>query len=241
MKTVVIRLTGGGAISEASTEIDVPWWGYRNMHIAPDVFKDLPVIITNNPSTKFIFVCGGIGAFLFTDLVKNLAMDSYVDEVGKGIISILNGIAISYLNSFSINVYSNEVPVNQIEKYLSTTDARCFFIKPDSGCISSDSLAAEATFLTKADLLLYVKKGAPQYHVGFDKPTIINRWSLDDIELKALTLYEEQNKHYVLDYQACSILKSNSNETYIIPPEIIKEINTSSFPGSNSKLVTRVY
>lgn len=241
MKTVVIRLTGGGAISEASTEIDVPWWGYRNMHITPSVYSDLTALIANNPSTRFIFVCGGIGAFLFTDLVKNLAMDSYADEVGKGIISILNGIAISYLNSLSVNVYPNEVPANEVEKYLSTTDASCFFIKPDSGCISSDSLAAEAAFLAKADLLLYVKKGAPQYHVGFDKPTIINRWSLDDIELKSLTLYEDQNKHYVLDYQACSILKSNSNETYIIPPEIIKEINTSSFPGSNSELVTKVY
>ncbi|MBB1275827.1 hypothetical protein [Pseudoalteromonas sp. SR43-3] len=241
MKSVVIRLTGGGAISEASTEIDVPWWGYRNMHITPSVYSDLTALIANNPSTRFIFVCGGIGAFLFTDLVKNLAIDSYADEVGKGIISILNGIAISYLNSLSVNVYPNEVPANEVEKYLSTTDASCFFIKPDSGCISSDSLAAEAAFLAKADLLLYVKKGAPQYHVGFDKPTIINRWSLDDIELKSLTLYEEQAKHYVLDYQACSILKSNTNEIYIIPPEIIKEINTSSFPGSNSELVTRVY
>lgn len=241
MKSVVIRLTGGGAISEVSTEIDVPWWGYRNMHINPSVYSDLTALIANNPSTRFIFVCGGIGAFLFTDLVKNLAIDSYADEVGKGIISILNGIAISYLNSLSVNVYPNEVPANEVEKYLSTTDASCFFIKPDSGCISSDSLAAEAAFLAKADLLLYVKKGAPQYHVGFDKPTIINRWSLDDIELKSLTLYEEQTKHYVLDYQACSILKSNTNEIYIIPPEIIKEINTSSFPGSNSELVTRVY
>lgn len=153
MKTVVIRLIGGGAISEISTEIDVPWWGYRNMHITPDVFKDLPVIIANNPSTKFIFVCGGIGAFLFTDLVKNLAMNSYADEVGKGIISILNGIAISYLNSFSLNVYPNEVPVNEVEKYLSTTDASCFLIKPDSGCISSDSLAAEAAFLDRKSVV----------------------------------------------------------------------------------------
>ncbi|MEI8704974.1 hypothetical protein [Pseudoalteromonas sp. B62] len=241
MKTVVIRLTGGGAISEVGTETDLPWWGYRSMHITPSVYSDLTALIANNPSIKFIFVCGGIGAFLFTDLVKNLALNTHADEVGRGIISILNGIAISYLNSFSINVYPNEIPVNEVGKYLSTTDASCFFIKPDTGCISSDSLAAEAAFLSKAELLLYVKKGAPQYHVGFDKPTIINRWSLDDIELKSLTLYEEQAKHYVLDYQACSILKSNTNEIYIIPPEIIREINTSSFPGSNSELVTRVY
>jgi uridylate kinase len=241
MNAIVIRLIGGGAISQFNKEREISWWGYRNIEILPTVFEDITALLKRNESTRFIFICGGIGAFLFTKLARQLCLIAYQDKVGREIVSTLNGIAIEYLKSQNFDVFPSEVSLEKLAATYTSSSNQCFFVKPNENCISTDTLAAKAALESKACMILYVKKGAPLYHLGFDKPTVMNNWSLDDLGTKSLDLYNHSSKHYVLDHQSCSLLKSLNIKTYIIPPEMVSELIVDDFTKNDLKFFTRLF
>lgn len=221
MNKIIIRLPGGGRIKEKKQNQDISWWGYRNFHIDPGFYSEISLIINSNPDCVFYVISGGVGAFMYTNLSNAINLDSKLSsEVGCEIVSILHKILIGSLIERDVKVCPVEVKLNDLDNPYYSNHS-CYFIKPDSLILSTDSLAASVASIIEADLILFIKEGAPIYHVGFDTPTKVTEWCIDSIRLKSA----EVTGNYLLDSEALDILEDVKPQALIIPPELLSDFS----------------
>lgn len=225
MNNIIVRLPGGGRIKKHEKKQILTWWDYRNYFINTDIYNDIKKIIETNKDSKFFFISGGVGAFIYTDLCRNLNIsNNLAAEIGCDVISIMHKILINSLIDDGINVFPTEIDIKSYNTIFYKENS-CFFIKPDTEFLSTDSLAANVAKLVSAKLIVYIKEGSPTYYAGFKKPTIINKWEIDDIRERAKLI----KGNYILDNEALNIiedLKENINSRILIlNPNQLKNLN----------------
>lgn len=225
MSSYVIRLPGGGRIKRSDSTQALSWWEYRNHYISTRTYTQLTNFIQNNKNQKLVFVSGGVGAFLYTDLCKSLGLNSnFESEIGIEIISIMHKVLIEHLSSSGVSVYKSEVPIEDLETTMSHSEQQCFFIKCDSSFQSTDSIAAHAAAVTNSRAILFLKQGAPNYHAGFEKETKVTKWDISDIHRKAKNLWASKRENYILDVECSLKIKNDGIKSSIMPPELLERI-----------------
>ncbi|MEQ9968151.1 hypothetical protein ABRP72_03045 [Pectobacterium carotovorum] len=221
MNRIIIRLPGGGRINKKNEMQEISWWDYRNYYINPELYSEINFIITNNKNCIFFFVSGGVGAFLYTNLSKSLNLKNNItSQVGCDIVSLMHKILINNLIDSGIDVHPTEIALSEL------SDKRdfkysCYFIKPFSDVMSTDSLAAQVASIVHADMIVYLKEGAPVYHIGFDEPTRIGKWAIDDIRVRAKGV----KGNYIIDDEALNKIEETNIKTIITNPKIFPNFN----------------
>ncbi|MFQ2367101.1 hypothetical protein [Aeromonas enteropelogenes] len=221
MNKVIVRLPGGGRIKKKPGTQELSWWDYRNHYITPELYCDLKNIINRNKDCTFFLISGGVGAFLYADLCDSISShDEVASQIGCNVVSMMHTILISSLAKNGIKVSPHEVDIDKVNEAQSSNHS-CYFIKPCINIMSTDSLAAHTAHFIKADMIVYLKEGAPTYHIGFDVPMKINKWKINDIKSKANTY----NGNYIIDDEALNIIKENSIKTIITNPDMFSHFN----------------
>lgn len=221
MNKIIIRLPGGGRIKEKNQHQDISWWGYRGFHIDPEFYLGISSIIKSNPDCIFYFISGGVGAFMYTNFSNAINLDDKItSEVGCEIVSVLHKILIGSLIERDVQVCPVEVGLDGLDDP-NYSNYSCYFIKPNPNTLSTDSLAASVAPIVEAELILFIKEGAPTYYVGFDTPTKVTEWSIENIRLKSV----EVVGNYLLDSEALDILENVKPKALIIPPEIFSNFS----------------
>lgn len=221
MNKIIIRLPGGGRIKDKHQTQDVSWWSYRSFHIEPDFYLGISNVIKSNPECTFYIVSGGVGAFMYTNLSKVLNKNGKITSaIGCDIVSTLHKIIINNLVENDVNVCPSEIDLENLKDFNKEEHA-CYFIRPNPNILSTDSLAASVAPIVDADLILFIKEGAPTYHVGFDAPTKITEWSIENIRKKSVSV----SGNYLLDSEALDILGMDMLKSLIIPPELLSDFS----------------
>ncbi|MGP2449835.1 hypothetical protein ACTUSR_12140 [Pantoea stewartii subsp. indologenes] len=225
MTNIVIRLPGGGRIRKRDEKQDIEWWGYRNYFIDTDFYNDLEKLISKNKNFNFYFISGGVGAFIYTNLCDSLELHKDLrDEVGCTIVSVMHKILIEKLKNSAVRVYPEEISFDDIN-VVESRGFNSFFVMPEKRFLSTDSLAANVGQIVSAKMIIYIKEGAPLFHVGFDEATVVNAWEIDDIRRRAKGV----QGNYILDSDALGVIENlitkNKTRTLILSPGQLKEIN----------------
>jgi len=225
MSTFVIRLPGGGRISKKNKEHSLKWLDYRSFGINTDSYTSIIELIRSNPDSKFILISGGVGAFLYTNLCKDLGLDNiFSSKVGSHIISIMHKILIEAFENEGIKVYPKQAELQELRGLKQKADYQCFFVEPNIDCLSTDSLAVQASIEVDSVETVFLKEGAPTYHVGFDNPTVITHWHINDISAKSEKHFTGSNGHYLLDIESCSLIKKFKVNSKIVCPSELKNL-----------------
>jgi hypothetical protein len=239
----VVRLPGGGRISQRTRRDQLSWLGYRDYSIQKDIYVSIINLVKETPDSKFVFISGGVGAFIYSDFCNDLGLDhSFAAKVGIDIISIMHQILIETMRNDKVSIYPQEVKLKDLKSIITENNNQCFFVKPDVECMSSDSLAIKASINIDSDLTIFIKEGAPTYHVGFNEPTTMIQWHIDDITSKAEKCFAEGNGHYLLDMESCTLIKKFNITSVITSPLEIPFIKciSNSIESSNKQRITEV-
>ncbi|MCC3705557.1 hypothetical protein LLR08_23750 [Rouxiella badensis] len=221
MNRIIIRLPGGGRINKKNEMQEIAWWDYRNYFINPEFYSEIKSVINNNINCTFFFVSGGVGAFLYTNLCKSLGVGGDItSQVGCDIVSIMHKILINNLLGSGVDTYPTEMTLNELSEKVNLENS-CYFIKPCSDIMSTDSLAAQVASIVLADIVIYLKEGAPVYHIGFKEPTRVAKWSINDIRARA----KEVNGHYIIDSEALNKIEEGNIKTIITNPRAFSGFN----------------
>jgi hypothetical protein len=221
MNKIIIRLPGGGRINKKNEPQEISWWDYRNYFINPELYSEIKNIIAKNINCTFFFVSGGVGAFLYTNLCKSLDIKNDIEsQVGCDIVSIMHKILIGNLLDSGIDAYPTEISLSELSEMRNFKNS-CYFIKPISNIMSTDSLAAQVTSVVLADLVVYLKEGAPIYHIGFKEPTRVGKWSISDIRTRAKGV----KGHYIIDGEALNIIEEENVKAIITDPTTFFSFN----------------
>ncbi|ENK7125885.1 hypothetical protein AB3Y61_001444 [Serratia marcescens] len=224
MNNIIIRLPGGGRINKRNEIQEINWWSYRNYYINPGLYSEIKTVINKNRDCTLFFVCGGVGAFLYTNLCKSLNLnDDITSQIGCDVVSLMHKILINNLIENEINACPIEVSLNEL---IDGQDFKysCYFIKPFANIMSTDSLAANLASKVHADLIVYLKEGAPVYHIGFNEPTRVSKWDVTDIRKRAKGV----KGHYIIDNEALNIIEKTNIKTIITNPEVFTDFDYST-------------
>ncbi|MAD03411.1 MAG: hypothetical protein CMK65_07310 [Pseudoalteromonas sp.] len=225
MSTFVIRLPGGGRISRKKKEHGLKWLDYRSFFIKTDSYNSIIELIKDNSNSKFILISGGVGAFLYTNLCEDLYLDrDFSSTIGSDIISIMHKILIEAFERERIRIYPKQVAIKELKELEQNSDYQCFFVEPNLDSLSTDSLAVQASIEVNSVETVFLKEGAPTYHVGFDSPTVITHWKIDDISAKSEEHFKGSNGHYLLDTESCSLIKKFQIKSKIVCPSELKNL-----------------
>jgi len=221
MSNIIIRLPGGGRINKKKEEQEISWWDYRNHYINPELYSEIKDVMAKNKDCVFFFVSGGVGAFLYTDLCNSLSVkDDIISQVGCDIVSLMHKILISNLIGNGINAYPTETSLTELSE-MQNFKHSCYFVKPFIKIMSTDSLAAHVAPLVHADMIVYLKEGAPVYHIGFNEPTRVSKWGINDIRLRAKGV----KGHYIIDDEALNLIEKMNVKTLITSPKTFSNFN----------------
>ncbi|MFY8284335.1 hypothetical protein AAEU31_12570 [Pseudoalteromonas sp. SSMSWG5] len=225
MSTFVIRLPGGGRISKKNKEHTLKWLDYRSFGIKIDSYTSIIELIKSNPNSKFFLISGGVGAFLYTNFCRDLCLDNdFSSTIGGDIIGIMHKILIEAFKREGVRIYPKQVAIKELKELKQNSDYQCFFVEPNLDSLSTDSLAVQAAIEVNSVETVFLKEGAPTYHVGFDNPTIITHWSIDDISAKSEEHFKSSNGHYLLDTESCSLIKKFQIKSKIVCPSELKNL-----------------
>ena len=226
MKTCIIRLPGGGQIKSKKHEDILPWRKYRNFEIDTTCYEKAISLIRRYPDWNFVFTSGGVGAFIYINLGHSLGLPTHISQtIGCEIVSLLNKIIISHFAENSVAVLPTEVEVSMLRQTIASAGKQCFFLKPDPYFHSTDSLAVHAAINLESDVVLFLKTGVPIFHVGFDEPTRIDVWAIDDLIMRARHLLESKALNYILDYESTLLIKEHKLTTFLLEPSKISEVS----------------
>jgi hypothetical protein len=200
----VVRLPGGGRISQRNEGGQLSWLGYRDYSIQKDIYVSIINLVKESPDSKFVFI--------------------------------------ERMRNDKVSIYPQEVELKDLKSAIIENNNQCFFVKPDVDCMSSDSLAIKASINIDSDLTIFIKEGAPTYHVGFNEPTTMIQWHIDDITSKAEKCFAEGNGHYLLDIESCTLIKKFNITSVITSPLEIPFIKciSNSIESSNKQRITEV-
>lgn len=158
---------------------------------------------------------------MYTNLSKVINKNGKITAaIGCDIVSILHKIIINNLVENDVNVCPSEVDLENLMDF-KKNEHTCYFIRPNPDILSTDSLAARVAPIVDADLILFIKEGAPTYHVGFDCPTKITEWCIENIREKSVGV----SGNYLLDSEALDVLGRDMLKSLIIPPELLSDFS----------------
>lgn len=221
MNRIIIRLPGGGRINKRNEMQEISWWDYRNYYINPELYSEIDSVMGNNKNCTFFFISGGVGAFLYTNLCKSLNIKNDItSQVGCDIVSLMHKILISNLLDSGIDAYPTEIALSELSEKQNFKHS-CYFIKPFSNIMSTDSLAAQVASVVHADMIVYLKEGAPVYHIGFNEPTRVGKWGINDIRARSTGA----KGHYIIDDEALNKIEETNIKTIITNPKVFPSFN----------------
>jgi hypothetical protein len=222
MNNYVIRLPGGGRIKKNENQQPIPWWDYRCFFIDNSSYLSLEALFKRNSDCKIALVSGGVGAFLYTELGKSLHLaEPVIKDAGCAIISILHNILMCYLISKNLSVYPYEVDIDEINGVMENNIHQVYFVKTDTKNHSTDSLAIRTAISIKAKLTVFIKENAPEYIIGFNKPTVLLKWNLSSLLSQSLENPLKGSNDYILDPVTCQLISDQKLKAIIANPKIL--------------------
>lgn len=211
MNVYVLKFGGGGSIIDTGNEHKLPWLSYRRFGInGPSYQQFLDRVCDLAADNRFILVFGGVGAFLFVNLASELSLEKDdVNLVGCEVTNLTASIALNYLQrkgaavSPTLFLPSEDIAATLLEYEI-------VIVKACLGFASTDALAAYYASIAKANKLIFFKKNVPEYHVGFEKPTIVNAIQVNKLLNIAKSFDERPGNNSILDSQSLEYIQSNS-------------------------------
>lgn len=214
MNKIVIKAGGSGNIIESNYLHPIEWMNYRKFQIKSQTFSDIvEALLQLSKSDKVVYVNGGVAAFLFINLAKSMQLgDEYLSEIGCSVINITAFIVLRKLLDLRANVYPKLLSPDLITDNLFNT-YDIVIVQSSTDYQSSDELATYTASKLSDVKLVFFKKGIPIFHTGFEKPTEIHSFPIDELLDKANEYEEVPGRNYILDKNSLRIIKDNNIST----------------------------
>ncbi|WP_162803500.1 hypothetical protein [Pseudomonas kribbensis] len=219
--TIVIKLPGAGMIKKGPATSSIEWLGYRDYRIDAGFYRDLLTLISSrNDTHKLVIVSGGVGSHLQLNLAKELGASSDdLKIIGTDHVRTLQRIFLSCCEKYDAVVHDTLLPVHELKTVMAASDASVFFVDPDTRFASTDSLAAAAAQAISADRLIVFKAKVPLFSAGFDAPTRIEKWPIDNLIERAESFEALNSGHYIMDRASLEIIRDAGISSYLLAPE----------------------
>ncbi|MDO0821301.1 hypothetical protein [Desulfosporosinus nitroreducens] len=226
MNTFVIKAGGSGNIIETDFKHEIEWLKYRRIQIDAKYFSTLiESLTTASYDNKIVYVNGGVAAFIFIDLARNLGLDNEnLDEIGCRIVNTTSYIILESLKNKSAKVYPELINPLEFRKEI-LNDYNLILIKAIQGFKSTDSLATYIASQVQESELMFFKKGIPIYHVGFESPTKVTEFKLSDLENIGAKVTEVPGNNAILDKESINIIKKKMIKTVLYNSDDIDKLD----------------
>jgi uridylate kinase len=210
MKVYVIKALGSGNFIETELVNEIPWLSYRKFQIDTGYMNSLVNSLAKvSKAYKLAFICGGMGAYLFINMAKALNLnDKILNNIGCSIINLNSNILLEALINKGVKVCPSLVSaLDNYEEYFINYDLLFFKAIPEFS--STDSLAAHVSSKLIDTELIFFKKGVPIYYDGFEKPTKVSEFRIEELEDISENYIETPGKNYIIDYNSIRIIKKH--------------------------------
>ncbi|HZH76599.1 MAG TPA: hypothetical protein VEY88_11230 [Archangium sp.] len=218
MKVSVIKAGGSGNILETDHKHAIPWLAYRRFKLDPDYLRKLVegVLAAVQANNKIVFVSGGMGAYLYIDLARELGLsESALAEIGCGIVNVNGRIASDAVSLRGVSVCPRLIPPSpSLSENLKQYDV--VVVRAEPGYLSTDALAAVAAANIPGSELVLFKKGVPEYHVGFERPTVVEKFTIAELRAIAAKFGEGAGANSILDAQCLEVIERNAIRTRLV-------------------------
>lgn len=221
----MIKAGGGGCLVDEGTQHPLPWLQYRRLQFDARHVKDLVGSLKAvSLSHRVIFAPGGMGAYLFIGLGRELQLhEASLAEIGCQVVNTTGQLVLNALGVAGADVCPQLVDVNaDLQEHVDRHGI--VVVRASTATATTDSLAACAATKLRGAELLFMKKGVPVFHLGFDHPTELRLFPVTRLLAIAASFRELPGSNPILDGQCLQMMCAHRIPTLFVNSDDVVDL-----------------